>query len=476
MARSRGISWKKNSNIDAVFHISKTLSSSSDITINLNDEDFTWITIEVGNYTLGTINFLNVPQRAEIILEVNLGNIGSKPTWGSKFEWGEVGDPSLKNYNIFRGYTIDSGTTWNIKLVYQKNNDNSPIYVCGDNYLGQLAFNDTVNRSSLSQVGSDEDWKSNSIGMHVMYIKTNNTLWTCGNNGNGQLGLGDIVDRSSLSQIGNNSNWNIVLVKNRFTIAIKTDGTLWSWGYNNHGQLGLGDIIDRSSPVQIGSGTNWKSIGLGTDSCFGIKTDGTLWSWGYNDAGQLGVGDIIYRSSPIQVGSLTDWNVVIGGSNNTLALKTDGTLWSWGYNGNGQLGLGDTSHRSSPVQVGSDTDWKEIAAGGFHCLTIKTDGTLWSWGYGEYGQLGDGGNGFWQQVSSPTQVGGLTNWDKVSAGTYHSASLKTDGTLWAWGMNAQGPLGLNDTSHRSSPVQVGSNTNWDILSCGYRNTSVIKKL
>jgi alpha-tubulin suppressor-like RCC1 family protein len=62
--------------------------------------------------------------------------------------------------------------------------------------------------------------------------------------------------------------------------------------------------------------------------------------------------------------------------------------------------------------------------------------------------------------SSPTQVGSLTDWKVISAGGYHSLAIKTDGTLWAWGVNWGWTLGLNDTIYRSSPTQIGASTDW----------------
>ena len=98
-------------------------------------------------------------------------------------------------------------------------------------------------------------------------------------------------------------------------------------------------------------------------------------------------------------------------------------LWSWGRNAYyGQLGLGDTAKRSSPVQVGALTTWSKIAAGQRHSTAIKTDGTLWSWGRNSYGQLGLGGTDY--AVSSPVQVGSLTTWVNIAAG--HSFTLATD--------------------------------------------------
>ena len=87
-----------------------------------------------------------------------------------------------------------------------------------------------------------------------------------------------------------------------------------------------------------------------------------------------------------------------------MALKQDGTLWAWGENSYGQLGVGDTTDRSSPTQVGSAHDWAAIAPGGadsYHTLALKKDGTLWAWGFNRFGQLGLGDT---SDRLTPTQV------------------------------------------------------------------------
>jgi alpha-tubulin suppressor-like RCC1 family protein len=187
-----------------------------------------------------------------------------------------------------------------------------------------------------------------------------------------------------------------------------------------------------------------------------------LYAWGNNQYGRLGLGDTVSRSSPVQVGNLTNWALVSGGSNFCAAIKTDGTLWTWGYNNFGALGQNNTVNRSSPVQVGALTNWATVSgAAGGACFAVKTDGTLWAWGRNNLGQLGLNST---VNHSSPVQVGGLTNWAKVVGGNYFCTAIKTDGTLWAWGANSGGALGLNDTANRSSPVQVGSLTNWSSAS------------
>jgi len=300
-------------------------------------------------------------------------------------------------------------------------------------------------------------------------------LYSWGRNDSGELGLGDTTDRSSPVQVGSLTNWSDIDGGYSYTVAIKTDGTLWSWGANGSGQLGLGDTTDRSSPLQVGSLTDWSNISSGTKQLLAIKTDGTLWSWGANNHGQLGLGDTTYRSSPVQVGSLTDWSDISCGSYHVSAVKTDGTLWSWGRNDLAQLGLGDTTNRSSPVQVGTNTDWSGVSCSSndveYHSLATKTDGTLWAWGYNYHGALGLGVTII---RKTPVQVGSLADWSGVSCGSDHTLATKTDGTLWSWGANGSGQLGLGDTTDRSSPLQVGSLTDWSSISCGASHSLAIK--
>ena len=135
-------------------------------------------------------------------------------------------------------------------------------------------------------------------------------------------------------------------------------------------------------------------------------------------------------------------------------------IYSWGVGFSGQLGQNSTVNISSPVQVGALTDWASVAAGSF-CAAIKTDGTLWTWGNGANGQLGQNSTA---KRSSPVQVGALANWSKISGESRTCAAIKTDGTLWSWGANDTGQLGQNNTTYRSSPVQVGALTTWSSVS------------
>jgi alpha-tubulin suppressor-like RCC1 family protein len=346
-------------------------------------------------------------------------------------------------------------------------------------------------------VGTSTDWTAiTSYGEHNLAIKSNGTLWSWGRGFRNVLGHNDQVDRSSPTQVGTNTNWSKIEVGFSHALAIKTDGTLWAWGSNGTGFLGTNNQTTILSPVQIGSST-WLDVACGVETSFAIKTDGTLWAWGNGSLGQLGLpGSLasLRRSSPVQVGTATDWGSTAWGGRifssgqATLLVKTNGTLWGWGVNLQGRLGTNNTNNVSSPVQIGALTNWSYPVISGPHqgneaetamAICTRTDGTIWSWGSNTFGGQGRNisGVGFGNssnRTSSPVQIGTDTNWDqghsKVAIGIYgHVSAVKTDGTLWLWGYNGYGTLGLNDKVYRSSPVQLGSGTTWRLVSAGDRS-------
>ena len=103
----------------------------------------------------------------------------------------------------------------------------------------------------------------------------------------------------------------------------------------------------------------------------------------------------------------------------------------------------------------------EISAGHGHTLAILSDGTLWSWGFNVVGQLGLGDA---NDRHVPTQVGNLSTWESVHGGSNYSLAIQSNGTLWSWGFNVVGQLGLGDTNNRHVPTQVGNLTTWESIS------------
>jgi alpha-tubulin suppressor-like RCC1 family protein len=350
-------------------------------------------------------------------------------------------------------------------LAAQTTTNQVTLFSWGNNGFGALGLGNITYYSSPKQVGSLTNWLNLTGGQYLsIATKSDGTLWTWGRGQSGQLGLGNTTDYSSPKQVGSLTNWNSISTARFAVLATKTDGTLWSWGNNYVGSLGLGNTTYYSSPKQVGALTTWLRVAMsGYGTSYAITTSGALYSWGSNFYGELGRGTSgggTNTSSPVQIGALTNWLNIACGRYSALSVKTDGTLWTWGLNNWGQLGLGNTTNYSSPKQIGALTAWSKTSGCGTFAFSIKTDGTLWSWGRGLHGSLGLGNT---TNYSSPKQVGALTNWSKLNIGSTSTgaiASIKTDGTLWVWGNNAYGQLGLNNLTYYSSPKQLGSLTTW----------------
>src|SRR5207253_3823110 len=94
-----------------------------------------------------------------------------------------------------------------------------------------------------------------------------------------------------------------------------------------------------------------------------------------------------------------------------------------------------------------------IAGGDWHSLALKSNGTVWAWGLNEEGQLG---NGTLIDSNTPVQVlgsggaGYLTGVTAIAGGVRQSLALKSDGTVWAWGLYQEGVFGNGVTGTESN--------------------------
>lgn len=145
-----------------------------------------------------------------------------------------------------------------------------------------------------------------------------------------------------------------------------------------------------------------------------------------------------------------------GGFQHSMVLKEDGTLWTFGRNLYGQLGhatnSGSNVANSTPTQV--LTDVVAIAAGDSHSLALKADGSLYAFGQNSSGQLGVGDV---DSSPNPTPEQVMTDVAAIAAGELFSLVLKTDGSLWSFGSNSYGQLGHDEgsgTDTEQPPTEV----------------------
>lgn len=306
--------------------------------------------------------------------------------------------------------------------------------------------------------------------MVTVYLVDGDT-YTWGYNGWGQLGNGTTTSQNTPVSTIDMEAWADISHARMHTIALKPDGTVWAWGNNFAGQLGDGTSTDSNVPVQVGGDADWTVISAGNLHSVGLKADGTLWGWGNNAATELMNSVTEHYTSPVQISNDTDWAKVFAGYFKTYGIKTDGTLWGRGRNLLGSVGVGNTGSVEVFTQVGTDTDWATVScARQNHTLALKTNGTLWAWGDNQAGKLGIGSS---VNQSSPVQVG-TSQWKAIAAGNFHSLGIKADGTLWQWGTYGMinGSLLIPNSN---VPMQVGTDNDWKSIAAGYCSSYAIKE-
>jgi alpha-tubulin suppressor-like RCC1 family protein len=406
----------------------------------------------------GTYTQLAAGQAHSLALQAN----GSRWAWGDNF-YGQLGTPTNTGTHTANPTPAQVGTASYTQLAAGYDFDlalrqDGTLWAWGRNTSGQLGNSTGIGTDDATptptQVGADLYTQLAAGAQHSLALRTNGSLWAWGNNFYGQLG-------NTTNTGANTANPSPTQVAGTYTrlaaglghsLALQADGSLYAWGDNAAGQLGSG--APSATPTLV-PGT-YVQLVAGASHALALRADGSLWAWGSNASGQLGAGATSPTAILAATGSALPTRSTALGSSFALALRADGTLWAWGDNTSGQLGLGNglASSRTRPVQVGTDNDWVQVAAGTSFSLALKANGTIWAWGLNNFGQLGSPTNsGTSVANTSPAQVG-TGVYTRIAAGAFHSLALAADGSLYAWGNNTYGQLG-NGTSSLPSAANPG---------------------
>ena len=181
----------------------------------------------------------------------------------------------------------------------------------------------------------------------------------------------------------------------------------------------------------------------------------------------MGTGDIADRSVPTEASKVTNLGLnpinVDVGDFHTCLLNDNGTVWCFGNGSYGQLGNSQNEESNFiPVQVRfangtALTDVSKVVAGAYHTCALRDDGTVWCWGANGYGQLGinssTGGSNFPARVVD-VNSNVLTEVIDITSSGYHTCVLKGDGTVWCWGWNYYGQIGDGTTTDSYAATQA----------------------
>jgi alpha-tubulin suppressor-like RCC1 family protein len=414
---------------------------------------------------------------------------------------------------------------------YRAPSEAMTLWAWGDNSRGQLGVGDLgIHAGPVKVPGLTNLVDAEAGWQHTVGLGADGRVWQWGRDWGSGVGeqysdyfMRDCADQTTdchpsptavIDQSGVAiTDGTAIAAGTTYSLLVRTaDHTVWAWGNNASGQLGytsvlLGGADPRRSAVA-------RAVLNGPDHVLAVDaTSGTsfalragppaiiLWAWGSNAGGQLGMTlpDVdneaqLERMQPAPVPGLgADLFDFAGGDQHELALGTNGAVWGWGWNAHNRVTgrSGSDSFVFTPVHPnvfiqGSGYEplppIRTVAAGCDHSLALTRDGKLLSWGGWEYGQRGDVlwdglSHGYSRDEVHEMKPFGGAAIRGISAGCKFSLALLDDGTVWAWGDNSHGQLGLATTetcmvsSARSvpcstTPMQVPGLTNVNSISAG----------
>ena len=205
------------------------------------------------------------------------------------------------------------------------------------------------------------------------------------------------------------------------------------------------------------AGKAFSHVVMGAGFSAALDADGNAYAWGSNAAGNFGNGTKTDSPTPTAttMPAGVTFKQLAAGASHVVALGSDGFVYTWGYNGDGELGNGTTQSNSLPAKAltPAGVTFTEVAAGEYHTVAIASDGSVYTWGSNTFGELGIGST-----ASSSTPVKAKTpagvTFTHAAAGTNSTLVLASDGSAYAWGSNQSGELGDGTGVNNSSPVKV----------------------
>ena len=243
---------------------------------------------------------------------------------------------------------------------------------------------------------------------------------------------------------------------NSNSAALGSDGSIYSWG-GESGRDTSGLSANQPGIITPPAGIQkFTQVSAGNDYSLAVGSDGNIYSWGDNTTDQLGrdtskapanrPGIVIPPTTGIR------FTQVSAGAWHALALDENGNIYSWGSNTKGALGRDNsTTPENRPGIVTSPTigiRFTQVSAGTFFSLAIGTDGNLYSWGSNGNGRLGRTPS----ETTPADRPGivdppdGVTAFTQASAGGLFSLAIGSDGNLYSWGNNDSGQLGRDTSS------------------------------
>jgi len=273
-----------------------------------------------------------------------------------------------------------------------------------------------------------------------------------------------------------------------FDLALGSDANVYAWGSNDAGQLGNGTTSDsvQATPTQVPlpQGISAQSVATNSNefsTALAVGTNGDVYGWGDNADCQLGdpapQDSYVLTPRKLPVGNAA--SAVAVGLDHVLVLGASGQVYGFGDNEFGQLGDDAAGNEScTPVQVPlpAGVTATAVAAGDYSSYAVGSDGLLYAWGADNYGQLGDGTAMSHRSTPEPVTLPAGVRAISVAAGSGFVLVLVSDGTVYAFGDNELGQLGIGSSGGQlldPTPVTLPGNVRATAVAAGPEDALIL---
>jgi alpha-tubulin suppressor-like RCC1 family protein len=251
-------------------------------------------------------------------------------------------------------------------------------------------------------------------------------------------------------------------------------GALWCWGLNDAGQLGINCLplycLEAIAPQLVIGGGQFKVVDAGAYAVCGSKKFNSsgpsfgTYCWGRTAFGQAGDGGTQFAAylEPTEMLGLHTFDSLAHGWGHVCGLSPQ--LYCWGFNNAGQLGDGTHTDRASATFISAAPALVALTAGTYHTCGLTSQGQAFCWGGNDNGQLGMGTYGGDRTV--PTAVPTKLRFTAITAGAFHTCALVKSGAAYCWGYGGTGEIGDGTFNSTNTPTAVSGGQKFSSISAG----------